>query len=142
MTGADVVSAARACLDTPFRHQGRIAGTGPGAGLDCAGLVVVVAEQLGIAYAAPTNYPRHPVNGELVRTLDAQASLQRVDAGEMAAGDILVFRLGGQPRHLGIWTGDTLIHAFDECGKVVEHQMDATWRRMRVRTYRFREVAA
>ena len=39
MTSADIIAIARACLGTPFRHQGRI----PGVALDCAGLVVAVA---------------------------------------------------------------------------------------------------
>ncbi|MBK8745664.1 MAG: peptidase P60, partial [Propionivibrio sp.] len=42
MTAA-ILAAARACIGTPFVHQGRI----PGLALDCAGLVVAVAQAIG-----------------------------------------------------------------------------------------------
>jgi cell wall-associated NlpC family hydrolase len=43
MTAAEIIAAARACLGTPFRHQGRL----PGIGLDCAGVALHVAQAVG-----------------------------------------------------------------------------------------------
>ncbi|MFZ7338164.1 hypothetical protein ACLS0R_18210, partial [Comamonas jiangduensis] len=39
----DVVAAARRCIGTPYHHQARK----PGIGLDCVGLVICVARQIG-----------------------------------------------------------------------------------------------
>ena len=44
VTAADVVAAARAHIGTPWQHQGRLRGVA----LDCAGLVIMVARDLGI----------------------------------------------------------------------------------------------
>lgn len=131
MTPDDIIAAARECLDTPFRHQGRIVGVG----IDCAGVICHVAHRLGLQYDAPTNYPRDPYQGLLEATLDAQDCLQRIDHPE--PGAVLLMRTNREPRHLGIWSGATLIHADETIGKVCEHRMDAVWLRRVVRSYRF-----
>ena len=41
---ADVVAAALAWTDTPFHHQARLKGVG----VDCVGLVIGVARELGL----------------------------------------------------------------------------------------------
>ena len=43
MTADDIVNAARECVGTPFRHQGRVLGVG----LDCAGLVLMPFSAVG-----------------------------------------------------------------------------------------------
>lgn len=135
MTLEGIVAAARECLGTPFRHQGRV----PGVGLDCAGVICHVAHRLGLPYDAPTNYPRDPYQGLLEAALDAQACLQRVDALE--PGAVLLMRTRREPRHVGIWTGATLIHADETVGRVCEHGLDAGWLRRVVRVYRYVEPA-
>jgi len=52
MSADEILAAARACLGTPFLHQGRI----PGVALDCAGLVVAVAQAIGADYVDRTGY--------------------------------------------------------------------------------------
>ncbi len=44
-TGLEVVRVARTWLGTPYHHQGRV----KGAGVDCAGLSVGVAKELGLS---------------------------------------------------------------------------------------------
>lgn len=137
MTPDAIVAVARAQLGTPFRHQGRL----PGIALDCAGLVVVVADQLGLPHADQTGYARQPSGGRLEAALASQPGLVRID-GEPQAGDVLLMRFSGMPQHLGICTDDTLIHAWEAAGKVVEHRLDTVWRRRIVAVYRFIEVSA
>lgn len=132
MTAAAILAAARAELGTPFVHMGRR----PGVALDCAGLIVQVAAALGVAHADVDGYPRRPGNGLLESTLDNQPALERVAA--MQAGDILLMRFHGDPQHLGIFTGENLIHAYQPVGKVCEHRLTAAWRRRVVRIYRFK----
>ena len=43
----NMIAAARACLGTPFHHQGRM----PGVGLDCIGLVIVALARCGYVCA-------------------------------------------------------------------------------------------
>jgi cell wall-associated NlpC family hydrolase len=133
MTPDDIIAAARSALDVPFRHQGRTL-----RGLDCAGLIMHVARQLDIEYVDAGGYARQPSNGLLETMLDMQPSLERVSA--MLPGDILLMRFTGEPQHLGIYAGKTLIHAWAQPGKVCEHDFIAPWPRRVVRIYRFKGV--
>ncbi len=135
-TAADIIAAARETLGTPFRHQGRRAGQA----LDCAGVICHVCDRLGVPYAAPLDYPRRPYAGQLEAVLNAQPALSRVP-GEPQPGDILLMRFARDPQHLGIWTGETLIHSWESAGKVAEHGMDDDWRRRIVAVYRIRGLA-
>lgn len=137
MTGSDIVTAARRHLGTPFAHQGRI----PGLALDCAGLVIVVAAELEISHSDVSGYSRTPSQGVLQSTLDAQPSLCRVPLSSLQAGDVLLMRFGGEPQHLAICGGETMIHSYLQVGRVVEHGLDAAWRRRIVGVYRFAEVS-
>lgn len=132
---ADAVAAARECVGTPFVHQGRINGRA----LDCAGVVVHVAARLGADYLDVAGYSRQPHGGTLESVLDSQPCLQRVAINDIEPGDVLVMRFGRVPQHLGIWTGDTLIHAYETVGACVEHRMDDKWRARIVRAYRITE---
>lgn len=137
MTGADVIAAARALIGTPFAHQGRL----PGIALDCAGVIVATATALGIAHDDVAGYSRLPGNGLLRQVLDGQAALVPVRTDAIAPGDILLMRFKREPQHLGIYTGETLVHAWQIIGNVCEHAFDESWRRRVVAAYRFREVA-
>lgn len=137
MTADDVIAAARALLGTPFVHQGRF----PGRALDCAGVIVATATALGIAHDDMTDYSRLPTGGLLRQVLDSQPGLVAVPLANIASGDILLMRFKREPQHLGIYTGSSLIHAWQIVGQVVEHAFDETWRRRLVAAYRFREVA-
>ncbi len=135
MTADDIVAAARACIGTPFVHQGRI----PGVALDCAGLVVAVAESVGVEYADHAGYGRNPANGLLESVLDVQPFLTRVF--DRKPGDVLLMRFAGEPQHLAIFTGDNIIHSYESVGKVCEHRMADVWAVRIVRVYRFKGVA-
>lgn len=136
MTGDDVIATARTLIGTPFDHQGRI----PGISLDCAGVIVATANALGIAHDDVSGYSRIPGNGLLRQVLDGQEALVRVRTESIEPGDILLMRFKREPQHLGIYTGDAIIHAWQIIGKVCEHAFDQSWRRRLVAAYRFREV--
>lgn len=135
MTADDILIAARSCLDTPFRHQGRI----PGLALDCAGLVVSVAKEIGADYIDRPGYSRNPSGGLLESALDDQPCLERVT--DRQPGDVLLMRFAGEPQHLAIFTGDNIIHSYESVGKVCEHRMADVWAVRIVRVYRFKGVA-
>lgn len=136
MSPQSIIESARACLGTPFVHQGRV----PGLGLDCAGLIVAVAIAHQIEHFDVPAYGMRPFNGLLEQTLDAQPSLTRISRDQIAPGDILLMRFSGEPQHLAIFAGDSLIHSWSAPGKVCEHRLDAKWTARIVRGYRFKGI--
>ena len=141
MTPDAIVAAARAAIDTPFVHQGRQAGVG----LDCAGLLVHVASEIGVAPIDRSGYARMPGNGQIEEALQEHVDagiLVRVPMTDMRHGDLLLLRFGGEKaaRHLAVCAGETMIHAWAMVGKVCEHRIDGVWKRCIVRVYRFSGV--
>ena len=139
-TAADVVAAARGHRDTPWQHQGRL----PGVALDCAGLLICVARQLGLV--APdfdiNGYGRVP-DGTMPEWCDQY--LERVP--DPVYGGVLMCAIAQDPQHLGI-VGDyrhggfSFIHASSGAGKVVETRLMWARNQRLVRAYRFPGVAA
>lgn len=136
MRADDIIAAARACIGTPFQHQGRI----PGVALDCAGLLIAVAQAVGADYHDVLGYGPHPCAGLLERALADQSCLEPVLVAQRRAGDLLLMRFEIDPQHLAVFTGDTIIHAYSNVGMVCEHRLSAVWAARIVRAYRFRGV--
>jgi NlpC/P60 family putative phage cell wall peptidase len=130
----DIIAYARECLGTPYLHQGRLLGIG----LDCAGVIAHVAKRLGYEPVETPGYSRTPSNGLLELAADTQEWLYRVH--EMQAGDILMMRFTGDPQHVGIYTGENLIHSYEGIGRVVEHRLDTKWKSRIMRIYRFKDA--
>lgn len=135
-----IVASARSYLDTPFEHQGRLKGVG----IDCAGLVIGVARELGLEHRDVDGYGRIPSGGELVRELERQ--LERVPLSSVVLGDVLVLRIQHDPQHLAIVSGTdplAMVHACQSrgLGRCVEHALDERWQRRIVDAFRFRGVS-
>lgn len=138
---SDVVRAARALVDTPYRHQGRSK-----KGMDCAGIVITVGKTLGLLDFDITDYERWP-DGKTLRSLCEEYGEER-DKRFMRPGYVVLIAFKGQEQHLGI-IGDypqaegevSLIHAYAGAGKVVEHRLDDKWRNRVVAAYVYKGVA-
>jgi cell wall-associated NlpC family hydrolase len=123
-----IVEVARSYLGTPFAHQGRL----PGVGLDCAGVVIAIARELGVV--APdfdiTGYGRTPDGVSLMGW--CRQYMTEVPRSEMRPGDVLCVAWETIPHHLCV-LGDyrhgglSIIHSIDQRGKVrgsvVEHRL-------------------
>jgi cell wall-associated NlpC family hydrolase len=139
MTRDEIVTAARAALNTPFVHQGRRVGKG----LDCAGLLVHVATSLGVEMRDRDGYGRMPTNGELEAAIQDHVDhgiIAPVSVRDLQPGDLVLMRFEREnaPRHLGIiGFDDTLIHAWAVAKKVCEHRIDRAWRSRIVGAWRF-----
>jgi len=129
----EIVAMARRALGTPYRHQGRQ----PGRGLDCAGLVLSIGHELGLTAFEITNYPRLPQGDRLV-ALAKRAGFSEV--AEAVPGDVYCLRLVAHPQHLAIATERGIIHACQRRGRVIEHRLDAAWRRRIVSIFRYPEI--
>lgn len=121
---ADIVTAAAAYLGSPWKHQGRARH-----GLDCLGLIILAAVDVGLARAAEylsleaRQYGRMPPNA-LARELLAVGMIR---TGAPVPGAVGLFaQAGTYPSHVGIIAGEPgapleVIHASALAGKVVRH---------------------
>ena len=99
---------ARTLVGTPFRLHGRDA-----AGVDCVGLVALAWQR-----ETPTGYALRTCNPTLLEApLRAMRFRRR---RKVKPGDILILNAGPAQLHLGIWTGDSLVHADAGLRRVVE----------------------
>jgi hypothetical protein len=67
--------------------------------------------------------------------------LDPIPAAAVDVGDVLVMRFERDPQHFALVSQRTplhIIHAYAQAKKVVEHIVDATWRKRIVKAYRFR----
>jgi cell wall-associated NlpC family hydrolase len=136
ITGTDVIEAARKYLEVPFHHQGRARE----AGLDCIGLLVVVAEDLGIPVEDCAVYKRYPSPADLMKHLRAKLEEQPTYMAEV--GDVLVFWWNKKDReqHVGFFTGRTLIHTFAKAKRVTEEPFSDFWIQRWMHTFRLKGV--
>ncbi len=131
-----VVAAARALLGVRYRHQGRTR-----LGLDCAGLVILVAHEMSLSAFDTVEYGRLPDSGRMQALLDEHCT-----RGTMQAGMVALLRFEAEPRHLGIVAdyphgGWSLIHALATERRVCEHRIDDAWRARIVALYALPGVA-
>jgi cell wall-associated NlpC family hydrolase len=133
MKADDIICSARAYLGVPFRHQGRT----PPLALDCAGLFVQVCLDLGLPVLDEQGYGRNPFRGLLEQCISRQTFLFRVPKEQMQAGDVLLMKFEGEPQHIAIHAGSTMIHSYEHAGRVVEHRISSMWRARIVHVYRF-----
>lgn len=103
----EIIQAARRRIGIPWRHQGRTE-----AGLDCIGLIMSVATEVGIAYHDLPAYTRTTYQNTFLKEFRAQAKLRAVS--ERVVGDMLLLKDGLYPCHVAFYSMDrgqeTIIH--------------------------------
>jgi len=150
MRREDVIAKAREFLGTPLHHQGRIKGKR----IDCVGLVLCVAEELGLLDKNGNplrgrdhlNYGPQPLGNLVHETAKARLALkweaaQKIPMPAIAPGDVLTIRNPNAACHAGIASeingSLAIIHAYASGParpgprnkqRVCEHVLDARWR--------------
>ncbi|MBB5691774.1 C40 family peptidase [Roseomonas alkaliterrae] len=125
VAAAAFVAAARDYIGVPWRHLGRSR-----TGVDCIGLVLLAARDVGWDLPDPAPYAREPQGTRLLEGVLGHAP--RVADAE--PGDVLLFRLGLYGGHVGIaslhpaWGVPACLHAYAPRRQVVEQPMDAELR--------------
>lgn len=125
-----IVDIARSYLGTPYHHQGRV--KGPSGGVDCVGLMILVAREIGSKSRAEpdstdyTGYQRVPDGKSMMALLNAH--MLPISREAMAPGDVVCVTFDKDPQHVGI-LGDyrhgglSIIHAVSRYGKVIESRL-------------------
>lgn len=146
VTRRQIVDAAREYLGAPFRHQGRNKN-----GIDCAGLLVAVAWDLGIESWDPakhTGYQRIPDGVTVNRIMSALLDKVPPLTENFLPGNVvqIAYHSGGRElvTHMGFLTdlqgGTGLIHAYFPMLKVVEHRFDDSWKKRCTAVFRPRSI--
>lgn len=117
---ADVVTCARTWIDTPYLHQARLKGVG----VDCAGLIICVARELGIVEPDfdVSGYARQPDGVSLIGW--CEQSMTEIRRDQMQPGDVVVVAFDSAPGHMGIVAdyvhgGLSIVHALGVTAKRV-----------------------
>lgn len=136
VTRQQIVDAARSYIGVRYHHQGRSR-----AGLDCAGLLVCVARDIGLDTSEDlTGYARTPDGVALKTTLGR--ALREIPIFAYSPGDVLLMRFERDPQHVAIVTDCGIIHSYLSARKVVEHRIDDVWRARILAAYELPGVAS
>lgn len=137
MSRETAIEYARSLLGVKWQHQGRT----PWA-VDCVGLIYLSLKAAGIDVDDETHYSREPWKDNLQAKLRGRFG-DPIPDDEWEVGDIAVFKAPNRgPAHVALladyqYGGFSLIHSRNcrvkKC--VVEHALDAKWRRMLVEVY-------
>jgi len=117
---AAIIAAARACVGTRFRAQGRL----PGVGLDCVGVALVAARAAG---AGGFDLPAYALSGDNEARLDTVLERRCTHVAVAEPGDLLVVAPATGRRHLAVVTDAGLVHAHAGLARVVEAPADPAW---------------
>ena len=137
----DIIYAAKGLVGVPYRHQGRSQ-----VGLDCAGLIIVVGQMVGVMgeeAGATKAYPRRPDAVKFTVAMVAAGLVQR-PFGTQEHGDILRINTAGWPVHLGLYEVDEngaewYIHSYLPHKKVTRDPLTPEVRRIISSVWRYSE---
>lgn len=119
-----IVDNTRLWLGTRWVHQGRSS-----AGIDCVGLIIRVAQSIGIEPEDFHGYSRRPNGSQFLKHLREQAD--RGDINDPKPGSIAVFKQNQFPCHTAVFALKynklSIIHAHASRKKVVEDMFDFEW---------------
>lgn len=126
MKAEEITRIARTFLNVPYRHQGKSR-----YGVDCWGLLYVVAEEAGVlpkGFSAPMNYGKMTDSQMSDEFLKWTSAAYKPDDGVIALIKWPGTKVAG---HMGLLTSQgTIIHAYSMEKRVVEHGYRGPWLRM------------
>jgi cell wall-associated NlpC family hydrolase len=133
---SEIVTAARRWLGTAARHQGRVRG----AGVDCVGIWIGIARDLGRPPPEIGWYGQFPHEADVRSWLDRNMVLAWDRSSDTdpnpLPGQLGLFRWVGTAIHLAVITGAaTMLHAYAPAGRVIEHPIAGGWMHRLVALY-------
>jgi cell wall-associated NlpC family hydrolase len=131
----DVIAEARKYLGVRWSHQGR-----DRLGIDCAGLILRVGNDLGLIDYTPPIYHRRTAGLEFLSHF-SNNGLVEIGYPNRQHGDILLFEDGSFPCHCGLLVIEDgveyLLHAHAPKKMVVEERITLTWINKLTNIFRF-----
>jgi len=129
-----IIEEARSYLGVKFRHQGKTR-----MGMDCRGLLIRSFEAAGLDVTDVKGYGRNPQPEVMNKAL--LEVCERVNLEDIRKADILYIRFDSRPTHLALYKGNnSIIHAYLQMRKVVEHEIDKSWWLAVAAVYRHKEL--
>lgn len=117
----EVVDQARSWIGVKFQHQGRTR-----MGCDCLGFIAACMAELNswtLIHGLPVDYARNP-QSLLIDGLNRLSEEIQLKPGALI---LFQFPKAEHPSHAAIYTGESMIHAHQPNGKVVEHGYRGPW---------------
>ncbi len=130
-----VMAIARKYVGTPWHHQGRVIGVG----IDCIGLLVCVAKEMGFQLQDVVGYPLEP-NGTLDNNLYEQ--MDAVDIIKPASIGMFWTQQKDKAQHIAIFTDYGLIQAHLGSDNVIETRYTKAWDNRLMQVFDFKEVTS
>lgn len=127
-TREQVLAEARSWIGVPYLHQGRTR-----LGVDCVGLLIVVARALWLTDYDVSGYPRVPSSDFLQS--ECERLMRRIPVTTRRPGDVLLMKFKRDPQHLAFVTDRGFLHAYAGAGRVVETSLPPEWERRIVAVY-------
>jgi cell wall-associated NlpC family hydrolase len=122
-------------IDVPWRHQGRSR-----LGVDCVGLVTLVAKDLKLFEYDDITYSRYP-DGKTFLQNFRNSPLKQISVIDATTGDVVIFKDNIYPCHCGILAEDGhLIHAYAARRRVVREYMNTDLSDKIVAAFRFPDI--
>lgn len=129
-TRLDIITKAQEYVGTPYLNQGRVKGVG----IDCGGLIVCVARDLGLSDFDLDCYPRFGDGKEFLQALRTHAGPELSQPVPCAIGFFMLGMPGKECQpHAGIFGQNpqtnklTLIHASYPAKRVISHNLHQSW---------------
>lgn len=138
ITREQIIEKSREYIGTKYHKQGRLKKTEEDqGGIDCCGLLICVAKELGLTDYDIEGYSDQPDGVSLLKEFNSQCTPVKIPE----PGDILIFRIRHFPQHCGIMSqigGHAgVIHAYQSVGTVREHILHDWWLCRVVAAYKF-----
>lgn len=132
---SDVITESRTYIGTPYRHQGRSK-----TGVDCLGLLILVAEGLGISVEETPNYALKVKPDVLISGLLRYSKRTRTREIRPGVLALMEFNPNAGATHTALITDLGMIHSYNKRGRVVEHRLNDVWKSRIVATFRLNGV--
>ena len=115
----------------PWRHQGRSL-----RGVDCVGLFSILGKTIGLDLDMRTNYTRTPNPADLEAGIAVYG--RKIAFQDVLPGDFALIKYGAKAIHLVMITDRGILHCSADMKTVVEHSIDANWKRDIVSIWRLK----
>lgn len=134
----NIIAAARRWCGVKWKHQGRSR-----AGIDCLGLIVLVAKEMGISDTDEKTYSPRPDGKELLSRF--REEMDEISLADIRPGDVIMFADSAYPCHVAFVSEKHgqlyIIHAHATRRKVLEERYAYEWPSKARKAFRFREAA-